>query len=575
MSPKLKKITFVDLFCGAGGTTTGAMKAMRLLGFDPQVLVVNHDKDSIATHKLNHPDAVHLCTGVDDIEPRSLYKRGELDALWASPECTNHSKAKGGKPRDDQSRATAHCILKWAEQVGPRFIFMENVMEWLDWGPIGADGRPLKSGKGKLAHAFVEFLRAIGYKVEWRKVTCADHGDPTTRERLFLMAVKGRMGKKHLRCVFPNRTHAPKDEIESRAFDLFARHDRPLRPWVPAYDIIDWSIEGKWLHEMPAKDRNGGLPLCVNTLERIQIGLWREIELAQGKMVQPYIVAWDHQSGSGNWRSDRPLTSVTTKQRHGLLQPYLVELRGTDAGQVANSAKSIEGTLGAVTAGGTHHALLESYLVQTAHGNGSDKNGNRRRTRRLSEPHPAVCGNRGDFAKIDVTLRPMMLGQHGGATARPVTAPVPTVACAGIIRLVQPYLVKYYGTGGSSRACEPLDTVTTKDRFALVEPMGKPVKAKGKPTKDNNPTLAMPIVEIDGVQYEVWLRWRMLQPHELAAAQGFPSDYKFAGGKTKTTKQVGNAVPCNTACAIIAAALSQEADVGWIYDANEAATAAA
>ena len=538
---------------------------MNRLGFDVSVLVVNHDQDAIATHRLNHPEAEHLCTGVDDIEPRSRFKRGELDVLWASPECTNHSKAKGGKPKDEQSRATGHCVVKWAEQVGPRIILVENVTEFLDWGPIGADGKALKSGRGKTFQAWVGMLRSLGYRVEWRKIVCADQGDPTTRERLFIMAVKGRLGRQVLRCVWPNRTHASVKELAQRQGDLFKAHERPLRPWVPAYDIIDWSLEGKWLHEMPAKEKNGGLPLSAKTLERIQIGLWKEIEEAQGNLVQPFIVTWDHQSGTGNWRCKDPLSTVVSKQRHGLLEPLLIELRGTGDSHIARSARGLGEPLGALTAGGRHHALLESYLVQTAHGNGLGADGNRRRTKRLAQTFPAVCGNRGDFALVEPKLRPLILGQQSGATARPADLPVPTVACAGAIRLIQPYLVKYYGTANSADLRDPLDTVTTKDRFALVEPELTPASKRPRRGKEH-PKLCVPIVEIGGVQYEVWFRWRMLQPHELAAAQGFPPDYKFAGGKTKTAKQVGNAVPVNTAESLFLAVLTQNPDVGWIFD---------
>lgn len=572
----MKRITFLDLFCGAGGTTTGAVQAFEALGYEVDITVVNHDPDSIATHMLNHPNATHLCTGVDNVEPRKLFKRGGLDVLHASPECTNHSKAKGGKPRDDQSRATAHCVMKWAEQVRPKIITIENVIEFEQWGPIGANGKPLKSGLGKTFQAMLEMLRSLLYKVEVRRVVCANYGDPTTRERLFIIAVQGRIGKKFLKCVWPNRTHAPSEEIEARETDLFSAHDRPLRPWVPAYEIIDWSLEGKWLHEMPGKEGKQWLPLSVNTLERIQIGLWKEIEHARGRLVEPYIVAWDHQSGNGQWRCSKPLTSVTTKQRHGLLQPCLIELRGTGKAQVANSAKAIKEPLGAVTAGGRHHALLESFLVQTAHGNGEDPNGNKRRVKRLAEPLPAVCGNRGDFAMLEPALRPLLLGQQSGATARPASGPCPTVACAGAISLIQPYLVQYNGTATSCRLSDPLNTVTTKDRFALVEPVAKPARSKKKAFKGRRrkPRLGVPIVEIDGKQYEVWLRWRMLQPHELAAAQGFPKSYKFAGGKTKTAKQVGNAVPVNTARALFLALLTQDPDVGWVFDSEEEEAAA-
>jgi DNA (cytosine-5)-methyltransferase 1 len=233
--------------------------------------------------------------------------------------------------------------------------------------------------------------------------------------------------------------------------------------------------------------------------------------------------------------------------------------------------------MGAVTCSGTHHVLIENYLVQTAHGNGDDPNGNKRRTRRLKDPFPAVCGNRGDFSLTEVALRPMQLGQQGGATMRPASEPVPTVATRGIIRLFQPYLVKYYGTGTSARVSDTLDTVTCKERFALVEAHGKAVgskKRKKVKPPEGKPHLEMPIVEIDGVLYEVWLRWRMLQPHELALAQGFRRDYRFIGNKTVVTKQIGNAVPRFTARSLFLSVLTQDPDVAWSFDEDRCEAAA-
>lgn len=650
---------------------------MRLLGYEPEVIVVNHDPDSIATHTLNHPEADHRCTGVDDIEPRSLFKRGELDVLWASPECTNHSKAKGGKPRDDQSRATGHCVIKWAEQVGPRIIMVENVAEFMDWGPIGSDGKPLKSGRGKTFQAWIGMLRSLGYRVEYRKIVCADQGDPTTRERLFIMAVKGRLGGKVLRCVWPNRTHAPVAEIARRETDLFAPHEAKLLPWVPARDIIDWKIEGKSIFE---RER----ALSPKTMARIWAGLRkfglkgfivpqfgervgqepRVHDLGEpapavtshgaGALVQPFIITMEH---GGSVRDiERPLPTITTARcgamavarpflvtvanggedefrcrslgepvptvtagacRFAIAEPYLVKLRGSTLAHLQSAASAIEEPCGTITASGTHFALAvpflvnmkgrsdaadldlpaptitsharhlclgEPYLVQVAHGAAAS---DECRSRSLSSPLPTVCGNRGDIALIQpfivktangvsrageetrardlavplptltastdfALIEPHLLPQNQGGSLRKVSEPVPTVATAGAIGLVEPFLISYYGTGTAYSTADPLDTVTTKDRHALV----------------------FPIVEIEGQRYRLDIKFRMLQPHELAAAQGFPRDYKFAGNKTKTTKQVGNAVPRHTARSLFLSVLTQEADVSWAFDEPQKEVAA-
>lgn len=186
---KPKTYTIADLFCGAGGTSTGAVEAAKEAGYKVELTAINHWPIAVATHTTNHPDARHLCTSIDDVDPRKLYKMGGLDLLWASPECTHHSRARGGKPMNDQSRATGHCVTRWAEALMPPVILVENVPEFLDWGPIGTNGKPLVSRKGTTFRAWVQMLESLGYSVEWRILCAADFGDATTRQRLFVQAV--------------------------------------------------------------------------------------------------------------------------------------------------------------------------------------------------------------------------------------------------------------------------------------------------------------------------------------------------------------------------------------------------
>jgi len=370
----------------------------------------------------------------------------------------------------------------------------------------------LQRQKGATFKAWIGALESLGYRVEWRILCAADYGDPTTRRRLFVQAVCGRR-----RIVWPNPTHA-----DGGSIDLFGSR----KPWVAARDIIDWSLVGQSIF-----DRSR--PLSPKTLARIEAGL-KKFGLG------PYIAAWDHQSGSGVWSAERPLSTITTKARHGvvepfliphfgeregqsprhhsvdrpmptvtshgagaLVEPFLVEMRGTGEHQVSSSGRSLGRPLGTVTAGGIHHALIE----------------------------------------------PALLGQQSCAALRPVSQPAPTVATAGAIALVEPFLVKYYGTGGARPVDEPLDTVTTKHRHALVRPT----------------------VVVDGQEYRLDIRFRMLQPHELAAAQGFRPDYVFSGTKTDQVKQIGNAVPRRLARALVAATLTQQADVSWIGNNGRAA----
>jgi DNA (cytosine-5)-methyltransferase 1 len=207
-------------------------------------------------------------------------------------------------------------------------------------------------------------------------------------------------------------------------------------------------------------------------------------------LVEPFVVEACHGEGDNTRRShslDKPLGTLPCTNRFALVEPFVVELSGTGADNLPRSARSVDEPLGTVRAGGTHHAVVEPFL----------------------------------------------LGQHGGAVARPVTEPAPTVTTDGAISLIEPYLTQYYGSGSGLIARSvrvPLPPVTTKERFALVEPL-----------------------VIDGKTLDI--RFRMLKPHELSAAMGFPADYAFTGTKTEHVKQIGNAVSVRTARALCVAAL--------------------
>lgn len=184
----MRAIHAADLFCGAGGTSFGLYMAADELGLDVDLLAINHWPVAIATHSKNHKFARHLCTGLDTVDPRKVVPSGRLDLLVASPECTHHSNARGGRPMSDQSRASAWHIVRWAEALRIENIIVENVREFMSWGPLGSNGRPLKSRTGETFQAWLNALRSLNYRVEHRILNAADYGDPTTRQRLFVLA---------------------------------------------------------------------------------------------------------------------------------------------------------------------------------------------------------------------------------------------------------------------------------------------------------------------------------------------------------------------------------------------------
>ena len=531
------RIEIADLFCGAGGTSTGAIEAAQELGYRPRLTAINHWDIAVATHTENHPDARHLCASLDALNPTELYKPGQLDLLWASPECTHHSIARGGKPVNDQSRATAWCVTRWADALRPKVVMVENVKEFLRWGPIKG-GKNVKEKIGATFHAWVETLRSFGYRVEWRILRAADYGDPTTRERLFVYAVRG-----HRKIVWPEPTHA--------AIEVTDMFGVTRKRWVPARDIIDWTDKGKSIFDRKK-------PLAPKTLNRILIGLEkfsglpfivpqhqgdgslvdsierpvRTINTKNGTGVaEPFLLAIDHKGGNGSTvRSiDKPLSVVTTKSRHAVAQPFLVHLRGT------STTRDLDKPAPAITAGGGHLGLVEPFLVQTAHGNGKAKNGDKRRVRSVDEPLPTVAGNRGDVALLQPFILPHPRKRGDGP--RSVDQPLNTITATSCdMSLANPYLVKYNGTGGALSIDQPFDTVTAKPRFGLCRP----------------------ILTINGEQYQLDILFRMLRPHELAQAQGFPKDYRFTGNISQVVKQIGNAVPVHLSKALVKSALSQK-----------------
>ncbi|MFT4175030.1 MAG: DNA cytosine methyltransferase [Luteolibacter sp.] len=508
----MKKYRIADLFCGAGGTSAGAVEASQALGYLPEVTAVNHWPVAIATHTKNHPGSRHLCTGIDSINPRELFGENELDLLWASPECTHHSIARGGKPINDQSRATAWCVTRWAEALRPPVILIENVPEFATWGPIGSNGKPLKSKKSETFAAWCAALRSLGYKVDHRLLCAADYGDPTTRTRLFVQAVRGRR-----RIVWPNATH-------SSDGDLLA-----TRRWTPAREIIDWDIPSTSIFERKK-------PLSPKTMARIEAGLKK---FGLKGFIVPQFGEREGQAPRTH-NLDHPAPAVTSHGAGALVRPFLVELKGSTEAAMERTAKSVDQPLGAVMAGGTHHALAEPYLVNMkGQSDASD----------IDAPAPTITAH----APYLYMVEPHLLPQQSAGRLRSVNEPAPTVSTAGAIALVKPFLVSFYGNGQPHDLGAPTPTVTCKDRFGLVKP----------------------VVEVNGERYLLDIHFRMLQPHELALAQGFPAHYRFTGTKTDQVKQIGNAVPRRLARALVAAVLSQNEDVSALVDAEEGAEVSA
>lgn len=539
----------VDLFAGGGGASTGIEQA---IGRHVDI-AINHSADAIGMHEVNHPQTRHYCADVFEIDPRMATMGQPVGLLHASPDCTHFSQAKGGQPRSKEIRSLAWVVIRWAGTVRPGVITLENVEQMLQWSPLvakrcQATGRvvtldevadpatgkaayrvaapgevvprsnqflvPSKKHLGRNWNHFVQALRDLGYAVQWRVICNADLGAHSTRTRLYMIA----------RCdglpiVWPEQTHAKKPKPGQ------ARHR-------PAADCIDWSIPGKSIF---GRDK----PLAEATMRRIAHGMERFVL----KNPQPFIVNMAH--GGKIELLDKPISTIATEKGgcRALVSPILVQMgHGQGNGATArrsHGANDITGPLGTVTASGGGHGIAAATLVQMGYG---ERPGQAPRVPGLDKPLGTIVAGGG---KHGLTTA-FMVQANGGFNATPARAmdtPMSTVTTSGsqqqlcTLQLSQDdeagalrcaaFLMRYHGNGGQwSDLREPMTTITTRDRLALVT-----VWLKGEPWVIVDITL------------------RMLVPRELYNAQDFPPKYvidRTAAGKSLTkTAQVrmaGNSV---------------------------------
>lgn len=475
---------FVDMFCGSGGESQGIAWSAEKAGLDIEMFAINHWEQAIETHRANFPDAEHICRNVQDINPSDVVAGRKIALLWASPACTHFSNARGGKPCDDQSRVTPFTVLDWLDKLTVDRLIIENVPEFKSWGPLDPEThRPIQEAKGETFNAYISMLQGLGYVVDWKVLNAADYGAPTTRRRLFIQAVRNRSGKTLL---WPEATHAQTSPNCTLT--------EGLPTWVPARDIIDWSLPTQIIDERTR-------PLATNTMKRILRG----IEKYWGEYAQPFLVRYNY--GENRVHSvDNPLPVLDTSNRYGLVQPLIMCI-----GQTSSKG----------------------------------------RVRTVDEPIPTVV------TKEEACLiEPLFVPQHSCGEVRPTTGPLSTVVTKGAIGLVEPLLMEYYGQSECHPiSSKPVPSITTNVHFALItlEPLileyygngvCKPVSKPIPPvtTKDRFALITPENVRIG---------FRMLKPHELAAAQSFPRDYIFTGNRGDIVKQIGNAV-----CPKIAEALT-------------------
>ncbi|HEX2679621.1 MAG TPA: DNA cytosine methyltransferase [Polyangiales bacterium] len=506
------ELTF-DFFAGGGGASTGIESALER----PVDIAINHDPVAIAMHKANHPETKHFCENVWEVDPLEATGGRPVGLAWFSPDCTHFSRAKGTTPRKKEIRGLAWVVVRWAKTVRPRVLIVENVEEFATWGPLDENGHPQRERAGETFREWIAALTDLGYQVEQRTLVAADYGAPTTRRRLFLVA----------RCdgqpiVWPDATHG-----KGRA-----------QPWRAAAEVIDWSLPCPSIFDRKR-------PLAEATLRRIAKGIERYVLGS----ASPFIVPLTHQGDSRVHGIDEPVRTVTGAHRGelALIEPFVVRHghystltgAGLREGCGAGTFRGQPLSTPLATVCATNDKHLVCPIITKHYGDPDRASGG-----------GAVVGHRVDRALGTVTARDhhaltaaFLTKLYGTSHSASVQLPLPTVTAGGgkgggHLAEVRAFLVKYYGAEGRDSAqqvLEPLHTVTSKARFGLVMVAGEPYQ----------------IVDIG---------MRMLQPHELFAAQGFPADYDITTGpngkpltKTEQIALCGNSVCPPQSAAIVAA----------------------
>ncbi|WP_312327880.1 DNA cytosine methyltransferase [Stenotrophomonas sp.] len=578
----------VDLFAGGGGASEGLKQA---LGIDP-ALAYNHDELAIGMHAANHPLTQHHREDIWHADPRRDVAGRSIGWFHASPDCTHFSQAKGGQPRSRKTRALSWVVLKWVGQLrradalngtntSPRIISMENVWQILTWGPLVAkrckatrrvlkmDGTVAARGervpvecqqlvpdnryKGRTWQQFVAALRALGYMVEWRKLVASDYGAGTSRERLFLLA--RRDGES---IIWPTASHGPGKDQQPRVTaadcldfsipcpSIFTR-SRPLAdatmrriakgvmrhvinsadPFIVpvthqggdrVHDVrepmrtITAANRGELMLAEPelapfiAEHANASNQRTMSAVEPLRTVCAR-VKGGHFSVVTPILAGVGGRAGQSEPRAGgEPLYTMTTKADTALVAPHLVKFRGNSIGTPATEpVPTITSGAGAARPAGAAHALgIATAFLEQANGGFYEGAGNDAR-----DPVSSITASGSQQRLVSADLAVLSEEQEAGALR------------------VAAFLIKYYGSGANVPSLiDPLDTVTTRDRLALVT-----VVIRGTPYV---------IVDIG---------LRMLKPHELFRAQGFPASYiidRTANGTPLTTsaavRMVGNSV---------------------------------
>ena len=319
----------IDCFAGGGGASHGIEQALGR----PCDVAVNHDPKAIAMHRANHPLTHHMTEDIFEADLKSLVGNNHVELMWASPDCTSHSRAKGGKPRESGLRMLPWAVHKHASELEPDIIIMENVAEIQKWGPLDEHGRPVKSEEGSEYLRFVGAMRELGYEFECRELVAADFGAPTTRKRWYAV-----LRSDGIPIRWPDQTHAD-------GASLF------YEPWRPASDCIDFTDVGTSIFDRPK-------PLAEATMKRIARGV-KKFVLDDPR---PFLVSIGYGERPGQKPRinsiDKPLGAITGVDHHALVTPFITKFYHNGVGQRCDTP------LHTFTQSQGHFGLVSAFLTK-------------------------------------------------------------------------------------------------------------------------------------------------------------------------------------------------------------------
>ena len=557
-NPEAVEFLIIDLFCGAGGTSTGFHRAF--IGDDQAALVmacINHDPKAIKSHWLNYPDVVHFEEDIRTVELaplveliakyRILYPNAKI-ILWASLECTNFSKAKGGQPRDADSRTLAEHLDRYIKALDPDYVQIENVVEFMSWGPLDENGKPLSRKSGKDWLKWCKYIDSLGYRNEWKELNSADFGAYTSRNRLF-----GCFAKPNLPIVWPESTHAKKPGLDG----MFGVQHK----WKAVKEVLDFNDEGLSIF-------NRKKPLVDASLERIEAGLIKFV--AGGK--EAFLLKYNSMAKNGDRKHsvmdiEKPGPAIPCQNRTGLC--FIAKYY---SGKPAGKVIPVTGPVGTVTCvDGQALVNCKPFIMNTNFKNVGSSILEPAKTLLASRHHPYI-------------VNPAFLAQYysSGGQLCGIDEPARTLGTRDTISKIQPiFFDKTFSGNGNSNQHQsieqPAGTLMPNDKHRLIncQPFILNPSHGGHCTGTNvpcvtivarqdkaplyliqysiDPNVNIPIYDDDS---EVMIRikqfmalygladikMRMLKVSELILIQGFPKDYKLEGNQTDQKKFIGNSV---------------------------------